>query len=268
MKPQLLLLTNSYNTRSDEDLFLANYLKDFFCVTVAHPLEAIQYEDDAAIILVRNIWPTAEIRPTLQKIFERIQKKNIPLYNPLGGAGDMSSGKRYLATLWQQGYPVIPTILQLSEIFKLPPCDFYIAKPLLGESSRGVQKISKEKILNYDISNKIIQPFIDFKYELSFYFLDGVFQHALVSGGPKKRWYMKQYEPTSAECVIAQQFIDWNHLPYGLQRIDFGATMQDKMLLMEIEDWCPQLSLSDMDKTARDSFLRNLVQSLRNLIGT
>ncbi len=265
MKPSLLLLTNLQNSDPEEDLFLADYLKSWYEVTVAHPLAAEKYEDNADLILVRNIWPCQERIEEYQKINQRFLKKNLPVYNPPTGSGDMQ-GKEYLVKLWQSGWPVIPTIQSVAELDTLPSANDYMVKPLNGGSGYGIKRLSRALLLEQKIKGCIIQPALTLAREASFYFIDGKLQFALATINPYDRWHLKPFEPTPEQKICAQKFVDWNTLPRGIQRIDFGITADGEFLLMEIEDWCPYLSLLDIDEQLRTNFLDNLVLALGKVV--
>lgn len=260
MKPVLLFLTNLQNSDPEEDLFLADYLKKWYEVTVAHPFDAEKYEDSADLILVRNIWPCEEKIEQYQKINQRFLEKNLPVYNPPTGSGDRR-GKNYLVELWKAGRPVIPTG-GVNELALLPPADEYFVKPLYGGSGRGIQKLSAAALQTKKLTNCIIQPALTLVREVSFYFIDNKLQFALSTIDPHDRWRLEPFEPTPKQKNCAQSFVDWNTLPYGIQRVDFCIMPDGEFLLMEIEDWCPYLSLLDIDKELRKKFLDNLVLAL------
>ena len=52
----------------------------------------------------------------------------------------------------------------------------------------------------------LIQPAIDFKYEVSFYFLNNDYQYALYAPNPDKRWELKDYNPTKMIWILRRTF--------------------------------------------------------------
>lgn len=265
MKKKILLLTNLKNGDPEEDLFLSDYLKNYFDVTLCHPLHCENLEKEADLILIRNIWPTETYITQLDEIFQRLDKKGIKIYPSLSGKGDMK-GKKYLVELFNDGFPVIPTIDNEDNLNKLGNNEYYFVKPVYGGSSVGCKKVTKRELLSLNVEEQVIQPFVEIESELSFYFLDNKFQHALYTPDKTKRWNLKPFTPTKAELEFAQKFVKWNALPYGLQRIDACRTKDGKLLLVEVEDLCPFLSLLDIDVKLREKFLKNLVKSLKKVL--
>lgn len=266
MKPQLLLLSNLSNELPGEDLFLQKYLSDDFEVTIRHPMECEDTEDAADLILIRNIWLTSEYETEWEEIQSRFAKKKLRTYNPLTGKGD-TTGKDYLLSLFQAQYPVIPTVNNIQDLNLLPQADFFISKPKKGGSGVGVKKVSRKELLAEDLQGHVIQPYIDFQYEISFYFIDGQLQYALSAPDKQERWDLVEYKPSDSEIAFAQRFVEWNALPYGIQRIDACSLRNRELLLMEIEDLCPYLSLLDIKQDLRDKFLNNLKTSLQTVVG-
>lgn len=244
---------------------MADFLKVHYEVTIAHPLEAEKYENTADIILIRNIWPAEEYFQEYRGMYGRFIKKGLKVYNPYLGLGDMR-GKEYLARLWKDNYPVIPTVTSIGAFRVLPHTKEYLLKPLYGGSSTGIQKLRKEQLERLEnIDGHILQPLLKLKQEVSFYYIDGELQFALATEAQGDRWNLHPFEATDVQKQIAQKFVDWNTLPYGIQRIDFCVTESGDFLLMEIEDWCPYLSLLDIDQNITNRFLDRLVFALKNL---
>ncbi|MBI2623825.1 MAG: hypothetical protein HYW65_04665 [Candidatus Liptonbacteria bacterium] len=264
MKPSLLLLTNPQNIEPKEDSFLADFLLHTYHVTVAHPLEAEKCEDSADIILVRNIWPTKPHRKEYAAMHRRFVEKKLKVYNPPAGSGDMQ-GKKYLVELWKRGLPVIPSVSSVNKLDTLPPATEYLIKPFYGGVGVGIRRLTREKLLRETPKEYIIQPLLKLQQEISFYYIDGELQHVLGTRDIRHRWELAPFTPTAAQMQIAQEFVAWNTLPYGIQRIDFALTKHGEFLLMEIEDWCPYLSLLEIQKETRTKFLARFLTALHTL---
>ena len=117
-------------------------------------------------------------------------------------------GKQYLLDLTDTNYPVIPTVEHISEIDVLGDTQKYITKIKNGADSIGMEILTKEELLKAKPTGKLIQPFLNFKYEVSFYYLDDKFQYALYAPEKDKRWELKQYEPSSEDLepgIISKQ---------------------------------------------------------------
>ncbi|MDO8564204.1 MAG: hypothetical protein Q7R87_04295 [Nanoarchaeota archaeon] len=265
MKKKLLFLTNLHNQDIEEDLFLSDYLGTYFDVKVCHPLECEKHLKNIDLVLIRNIWPVEDYRERLDEVFNVIKNRGIKTYPPLSAKGDMT-GKEYLIELFNKGYPVIPTINNKEDLSKLGNTENYFIKPIYGGSSIGCKKVSMHELFELNLQGYVIQPFIDIEAELSLYFIDNKLQHALYTPNKEERWNLKPFTPTTEELAFAQQFVKWNNLPYGLQRIDACRMKDGRLLLMEIEDFCPFLSLLEIDKTLKDDFLDTLVKSLKKVV--
>jgi hypothetical protein len=112
---------------------------------------------------------------------------------------------------------------------------------------------------------------VDFRYEVSFYFVDRDFQYALYTPDPHQRWDLEPYQPTEDDLAFAQRFIDWNTIDHGIQRVDAcrtttTATGNGDLLLVELEDLNPFLSLASTTDTHRTAFVNRVTSSLDALL--
>jgi hypothetical protein len=112
----------------------------------------------------------------------------------------------------------------------------------------------------------LIQPLIEFVYEVSFYFIGNQFQYALYAPNPQKRWAMEPFMPSKEDVDFAQTFIAWNTCKFGIQRVDACRLKNGLLLLMELEDYNPFLSLDLLDKNTKENFLKALCDSLEELM--
>lgn len=260
-KIRILFVTNPYNSDPEEDIYLAKYLSEFFEIIVADPKEACRSIKNFSYCFVRNAWPSHELEKELNALQQLSKSYNVKLYNPVHRLGYVED-KNYLATLWADKYPVIPTITALKNIKLLEKTDMYIVKPIDGCSSWGVKELSRTELLNISLEKHIIQPKMNFKDEISFYFIDDNLMYCMVSAGPNQRWELKEYAPSATEVDWAKKFITWNKLPYGIQRIDACRMSDGKLYLMEIEDTLAMLSLDTLSEATRNYFCQELVNSL------
>lgn len=264
MKKRILFLTNLKNGDPEEDLFLSDYLKDYFDVTICHPLQSKEHLKKADLILSRNIWPVEDYLEDFNKTKILWDKSKIKVSPSLNGKGDQK-GKEYLAELYNEGFPVIPTIKDKEQLSQLGDIDSYFVKPIYGGSSKGCKVMSKREVLTTNLNGFIIQPKLDIKEEVSFYFIDNKLQYSLYTPNKEERWNLKPFTPTKEEIALAIKFVKYNNLKQGIQRIDFCRLHTGELLLMEIEDLCPYLSLLDIDASLREKFLQNLVSSLQKI---
>lgn len=80
-----------------------------------------------------------------------------------------------------EAYPVIPTIDDIENIGLLPETDAYVIKPKEGADSIGLEFLTEEELIKRDLDNDIlIQPAIDFEYEVSFYFINDKFEYGII----------------------------------------------------------------------------------------
>ena len=166
------------------------------------------------------------------------------------------------------GYPVIPTIDRAANLDLLPDLPQYVAKPKFGADSVGLEMVAQKDLARLVYDNLLVQPRIDFHYEVSFYFIDRTFQYALYAPEPDQRWALEPYEPTEADLTFAQRFVDWNDVRRGIQRVDGCRTRDGELLLVELEDLNPYLSLDRIAPAIRDAFVDNLTTSILALTST
>jgi hypothetical protein len=177
--------------------------------------------------IYRNAGPVANFKDKYEAFRKRIISKQLKTYNTFDGKADVN-GKEYLIELTNAHFPIILTIDSLDSL------------------SKKVNSKSKETL---------IQPFIDFEYEVSFYYIDKEFQYALYAPDKDKRWELKNYVPKEVDLAFANRFIEWNNIDWGIQRVDACRTKQGELLLVELEDLNPYLSLLELDENTRQSLL-------------
>ncbi len=66
----------------------------------------------------------------------------------------------------------------------------------------------------------------------------------------------------------ARRFVEWNGVDHGIQRVDACRAPDGELLLVELEDLNPYLSLDVLDEPARDAFVAALRTALRRLLAT
>ncbi|MFC7262419.1 MULTISPECIES: hypothetical protein [Streptomyces] len=250
----------------DEDIFLTSRLREEFDVAVCHPLDAAALMDGFDVVVVRNSGPVLNYQAEYDAFRERAVAAGVRVYNQLSGKGDMA-GKHYLLELTAAGYPVIPTVDRAEDLGLLPEADQYVVKPKLGADSIGLEFVPRARLTELAYGDVLVQPRIDFRYEVSFYFVDHTFQYALYAPRPDERWALEPYDPTDEDLEFARRFVDWNDIAYGIQRVDACRAPGGELLLVELEDLNPYLSLDVLSPGARDAFVASVKTSLRGLIG-
>jgi hypothetical protein len=249
----------------DEDVFLTSRLRNDFDIALCHPLDAAALMDAFDMVVVRNSGPVLHYRTQYDAFREQAAARGTRVYNPLSGRGDMA-GKQYLLDLTAAGYPVIPTIDHAGDLHLLPEADQYAVKPKEGADSIGLAFVPRDHLDALAYGDILVQPRIDFRYEVSFYYLDGAFQYALHAPDPAQRWTLEPYEPTEDDLAFCERFIDWNTLAHGIQRVDACRTREGGLLLVELEDLNPYLSLDLLAERTRDSFVANMAASLHRFL--
>ncbi|MFD9908813.1 hypothetical protein [Streptomyces sp. NPDC059063] len=273
-RPRLLYVTDlAYEARGrrycDEDIQLSDRLRDDFDVALCHPLDAAALMDGFDLVVVRNSGPVLHYQEAYDAFRDRALRDGVRVYNELTGRADMA-GKQYLLDLTAAGLPVIPTVDRRADLGLLPPAESYVVKPKLGADSIGLRFVGRAELaevaeLDLEPGGVLVQPHVDFRYEVSFYFIDDAFQYALYAPHPDRRWQLEPYAPTDADLDFARRFVDWNTMAHGIQRVDACRAPDGELLLVELEDLNPYLSLDLVGEEVRRTFARTLSASLMKL---
>ncbi|MBC9711241.1 hypothetical protein H9Y04_01480 [Streptomyces sp. TRM66268-LWL] len=270
-KPRILYVTDlAYPARGrrycDEDIALTARLREHFALALCHPLDATALLDGFDAAIVRNSGPVLNYLAEYEAFGHRTRTTGLPVYNTSDGRGDMA-GKDYLVDLTDEGLAVIPTVAAADDLHRLPAADAYIVKPRLGADSLGLRTVAPDELATLPYEEGIlVQPKIPFRYEVSFYFVDDAFQYALYAPDPERRWELVPYEPTAADLEFARSFIAWNTLSFGIQRVDACRAPDGALLLVELEDLNPYLSLDRVDEATREAFAAEMTASVHRLL--
>ncbi len=269
MRPRLLLVTDlDYPAPGrpyrDEDLDLAGRLRADFDVALCHPLDAAALMAGFDLVLVRNSGPVLHYAEQYAEFRRQALDAGTRVFTQLTGKADMV-GKQYLLDLMAAEYPVIPTIDRAAHVDRLPDAPEYVVKPKVGADSVGLRFVPRAELAALTGTDQLIQPRIRFAYEVSFYFVDRTFQYALYTPHPDRRWDLEPYEPTADDRAFAQRFVGWNAVDHGIQRVDACRTEDGRLLLVELEDLNPYLSLDRVPPATRDTFVAALTTSLHAL---
>ena len=265
----ILYLTDLYYVAKgrnyyEEDLYITSKLKNHFNILIGHPHQALEYLDVADLVVFRNTGSILNYQEYFEQFLSAVKDKNVLTFNSFDGKADIK-GKQYLIDLTVEKYPVIPTVETTNDLAQLGTQDKYIVKIKNGADSIGMKILSQEELLSQNPTGKLIQPLINFKYEVSFYYLNDAFQYALYAPDKLKRWELSEYEPTPEDLDFASKFIKWNNIKTGITRVDACRCEDGKLLLVELEDLNPYLSLELLNEDKRNFFLSNLVETFKNL---
>ncbi|MFJ8888743.1 hypothetical protein ACIRJR_35840 [Streptomyces sp. NPDC102402] len=270
LRPSVLFVTDlAYEARGrrycDEDIFLTSRLRETFDVALCHPRDAAALLDGFDAVVVRNSGPVLHYQEEYDAFRARARETGTRVYNSLDGRGDMA-GKQYLVDLSRAGFPVIPTVDRAADLGLLPRSAGYVVKPKLGADSVGL-RFTEEPELPGDADGTLLaQPRIDFRYEVSFYFVDHDFQYALHAPHTDRRWVLEPYAASPGDLDFARRFVEWNPLSHGIQRVDACRTPEGDLLLVELEDLNPYLSLDRVPEEVRDAFVTRMSASLTTLL--
>ncbi|MFD3497769.1 hypothetical protein [Streptomyces sp. NPDC058678] len=269
-RPRLLYVTDlAYQARGrrycDEDIFLTARLREDFDLALCHPRDAAALMDAFVVVVVRNSGPVLTHQEAYDAFRARALASGARVYNQLCGRADMV-GKQYLLDLSAAGHPVIPTVDRPEDLHRLPETERYVVKPKLGADSVGLRIVPADGVRDLVDGSVLVQPCIDFAYEVSFYFVDHRFQYALYAPHPDRRWQLEPYGPTADDLEFAQRFIDWNAIDHGIQRVDACRAPGGELLLVELEDLNPYLSLDALSDRDRDAFVSAMKASLHRFL--
>jgi len=269
---KILYLTDLYYPAKgrnyfEEDLFITDKLKDFFDIALCNPKNSQSFEQDVDLIIFRNTGPVSEFREEYDEFVKRVKLNGLKTFNEFSGKADMC-GKQYLVDLTLMGYPVIPTIDNLDDLELLPDCDEYVVKPKDGADSIGLEFLDRDELLKRDFSDKntLIQPAVDFEYEISYYFINDKLEYALYAPNKDKRWELKKYDIHGEDIEFGEKFIKWNSIKNGIQRVDACKTADGELLLVELEDLNPYLSILELDKETQDNFINDFIVALNSIL--
>ncbi len=266
-KPTILFVTDLYceargRAYNTEDIFLTSQLREDFNLIICHPKDTEPFETIVDAIVFRNTGPVMYYQQEYEAFRKRLLTNNIVVYNSLTGKADML-GKQYLVDLSRSGFPVIPTIDAKEDIGLLPEAEAYVVKLKNGADSIGMRVVKPDELGQLEFHNILVQPRIDIRYEVSFYYIDKELQYALYAPDQQKRWQLEPYDYSHEDLAFAQRFIEWNPLEYGIQRVDACRSEDGELLLVELEDLNPFLSLLEIEKDLCQRFIENFKRSLR-----
>lgn len=264
-RPRVLWVTDpSYPARGRdygaEDVRLVERLSSRFLITTCHPRAASSSVTGMDGVVVRNSGPVTGYREAHEALRDLARATGLPVHNPLTGRGDMA-GKGYLAALTRQGAPVIPTVDRPKDLHRLPDAEEYVVKPIDGADSHGLRIVARGAV-PADLEGMVVQPRVAFVHEVSLVFVDGVFRYALVAPDPARRWELVPFTPSAGDLAFARWFVDWNDMPRGIQRVDACRLADGELLLVELEDLNPYLSLHALDATTREDVVTAIGDSI------
>lgn len=266
------ILSNRNCEGFEEDKIIANAIANYNrdCIVNILSVSDIDIIENYDLIIRRNTWEEnldeiSQFRKNNTIITQLIEKRSIPSIN-LKGLDWF--GKAYLCDLFDKKYDVIPTICNVNDIDKINNYDRFIVKEQKSYSSIGQKYIEKEEIETFINRGMIVQPVIEFTSEVQFYFIEEVLQYVLEYTPCKYPLYPIPaiYEPNSVEIELATKFSKIADCKAGVHRIDFLRKNDGKLILLEIEDNSPHLSLKYLSEELQKTFIDNYIKSIFNYL--
>lgn len=273
-RPSLLYVTDlAYPANGrrygDEDTRLTARLREYFDLALCHPLDARALMGRFDAVVVRNSGPVLHHQEEYEAFRRAALAEGVRVYNPLTGRGDMA-GKQYLLDLTAAGEPVIPTADGdrgvAAVLAALPGVERYVVKPRHGADSVGLRILGADGLDREELGGCLVQPYVPFCHEVSFYYVDRDFQYALYAPDPGRRWDLVPYAATADDLAFARRFVEWNTLSHGIQRVDACRTEEGGLLLVELEDLNPYLSLDLVDDRTREEFVQAMRRSVEAML--
>lgn len=273
-KYRILILSNPENEEFIEDEYVANaFREDGHIVKMAWVDYDEKMDEEFDIILRRNAWvedekKTEQYAIKVDLLKERLNGKKIKTVNFDGLDGQ---GKWYLCKLFEEKKRVIPTVDSLDRLNELPDAEEYVLKDGKSFGSGIGQKMVRKVDLEREFeAGYVIQPKLKFKSEVQCYFVGQKFMYAHEYIPSKYPDYPDPIliELSAKERSLAEEFAKYSCLETGFQRIDFLRLENDELILLEIEDIGPHMSLEflkpDLRRKVLDEYKENVYKYLHN----
>lgn len=241
---------------------MTSRLKDHFLLLLVHPRQAIHFLQHADMVMFRNTGSVIGYPEEFNDFLKAVEQNETFTFNSFDGKADVK-GKQYLLDLTSAGYPVIPTIEKREDIHRLGHAETYIVKLKNGADSIGMERVERRAADRLNLHNRILQPYIDFEYEVSFYYINHEFIYAMYAPDKRQRWQMVEFHPEPSDIAFADQFVKWNKMTRGITRIDTCRMPDQSLLLMELEDLNPYLSIQLLPEKKQSQFIDRLIEVLK-----
>ncbi len=272
---RIAILTNFNNGCTKEDFILASsFSKD------GHKADLIDFpmvdgtEDNYDIIILKNSWDLNENTyknyfKQEEDFFNKMIAKNKLVVSSLDGKLNFrENGKRVLVNLFKKGYNVVPSICNIEDFALLPQAEKYIKKPITGYDGFDMEFLSDEEAKTTTLHNEILQPKLKFISEVQVYFINEDFQYAFEYKPSKWPDYPRPTEISLSESDIemAKSFIKLDGMSCAFYRIDFLKLENNKLILLEMADTNPNLSIPYLSKDTQKRFLNNFKNAVYKYI--
>lgn len=270
MNYKILILSREENNEI-EDIYIKNRLiQDGNHVDIKWIDYDESLDDKYDLIIRRNAWieelrDTAKYKELNKRLINRLISKRIKTVNLVGLDG---LGKGYLQDLYHKNLKVIPTTDNIKEALSWN-CNSYILKLKdsfgsgIGQKSVLKENLNKEYNIQY-----LIQPKLDFKSEVQTYFINNKLMYALEYIPSKYPNYPEPMliELSKDEEEITQSFASLSDIKVGMKRIDFLKLNDNSLILMEIEDNSPHMSIEKLNEKLKSKVLDYYVNGIYSYI--
>ena len=269
MKYKILLLTNAENEEIIEDIYLQErFKKDGNICDIKWVDYDEKLDDYYDVIIRRNTWvgnskDTKSYKSLDGLLIERLVNKKAKTVNLQGLDG---KGKEYLLDFYRKGLKVIPT---LNEALNWN-YDKYVLKQINSfGSSIGQAYVSKDELKEkFNKDKYLIQPKLKFKSEVQTYFINSKLMYAFEYIPSKYPVYPDPIyiNLSKEEEKLATLFSSLSNIKYGMKRVDFLRLEDNSLVLLEIEDNAPHMSLEELDEKYRNKVIDEYVKGIYELL--
>lgn len=269
------ILTNFSNGCTEEDFIIAkSFAEDGHKVDLLDFPISLDFQNVYNFLLLKNIWDLNEktYKNYLQdfdKIIYKLKQSKCKFVSSFDGNMNFEKyGKKYLSDLYNEGYNVVPTISDLSDINKLPKVKQYVKKPFVSYDGFDMQIIDEKELKDIKLDNEILQPKLDFISEVQLYFINDKFQYALEYTPSKWPDYPTPHmiKPNKKFVNQAIEIIRLNNASCSFNRVDFLRLNEHDMVILEFADSNPNLSLTMLDNNTLKKFLKNFKHEIYDYI--
>ncbi|GAA3294463.1 hypothetical protein GCM10020295_19040 [Streptomyces cinereospinus] len=272
-RPRILYVTDlAYQARGrrygDEDVFLTSRLRESFALALCHPGEAAGLMDAFDAVVVRNSGPVLGHQEACAAFRRAAQERGTRVYNPLTGKADMAAsstwstsprpdsrsspprtgprgctGCRPRTRTWSSPSSA-PTRRACAWCPRTGCTRRWPRRP--GRSSPSRASTSPTRSPSTSSTTPSSTPCTH--------------RTPIGAGG----W--SRTTPPRRDLAFARRFIDWNGIGHGIQRVDACRAPDGALLLVELEDLNPYLSLDALDQERRDAFVAAMTASLHRFL--
>lgn len=272
MKYKILILSNKDNEEIIEDIYLKErFKKDGNICDIKWVDYDEKLDDYYDVIIRRNTWvgngkDTVSFQKLDNSLIDRLKSKNIKTVNLLGLDG---SGKEYLMEFYHKNLKVIPTTDDIDEALSWNKSEYVLKEKDSFGSSIGQAYVLKDELKEkFNKDKYLIQPKLKFKSEVQTYFINSKLMYAFEYIPSKYPVYPDPIyiKLSKEEEKLATLFSSLSNIKYGMKRVDFLRLEDNSLVLLEIEDNAPHMSLEELDEKYRNKVIDEYVKGIYEFI--